>query len=104
VRVEQGGKLVGGGGASADVVFAEPGQALQFGEADVGGLKPAQAVAVGAQVVGEFVAVAGVGLGAGGTPAGTRGMKRGGMHRKDGMPGREEPVDDEAVRAFDDDR
>ena len=35
---------------------------------------------------------------------GRAGVKSGGMHGKDRVPRREEPVDDQAVRAFDDDR
>jgi hypothetical protein len=62
VRVQEGAELVAGRGAGTQVVLAQPHQSLQLLQARVGWAQPAQPVPVGAQVVGELVAVAGIGL------------------------------------------
>ncbi|MCX4586383.1 hypothetical protein OOK40_25915 [Streptomyces sp. NBC_01481] len=69
VGVQQCGELVDGGDFGLDVVGALPGERLQVEGGLVGGLQAGQEVAVGAEVVGEFHAVARVRFGLGGTPA-----------------------------------
>jgi hypothetical protein len=104
VVAEHRPQLVGGGGAGADLVLAEPDQGLQLAQAGVGGFEPAQPVPVGAQVIGELVAVAGIGLRAGCSPPGPCGEERGRVHRDDRVPGGEQPVDDQAAGLLDDHR
>jgi len=85
------------------VVFAQPDQCLEVAGGVIQRLQAAEPVAVGAQVVGEFVAVAGVRFGAGGAPAGPGGVERGRMDGHDRVAGGQEPVDDQAAGSFDSD-
>jgi hypothetical protein len=104
VGVQQRAELVAGRGLGLEVVVAQPDQGLQLAGAGVHRLEPAQPVAVGARVLGQLVAVAGVGLGAGGAPAGPGGVERSRVDRDHGVAGGDEPVDDQAVAALDGDR
>ena len=99
--IKQRAELVAGRGPGRDVVVAQPYQRLQLTGGRVHRLEPAQPVAVGAQVVGQLVAVAGVGLGAGSAPAGPGGMERARVDRDDRVSGGDEPVNDQALSAFD---
>jgi hypothetical protein len=96
VGIQQRAELVAGRGPGRDVVVAQPDQRLQLPGGRVHRLEPAQPVAVGAQVVGQLVAVAGVGLGAGSAPAGPGGMERARVDRDDRVSGGDEPVNDQA--------
>jgi hypothetical protein len=71
VGLEQGAELVGGGGLGLQVVRAQARDGLQVQGGGIGGLPAAQPVAVGAQVLGQLEAVAGVGGGLGRAPAGS---------------------------------
>ena len=62
MRLEQGAELVAGRGAGPHMVLTQPHQSLQLLEACVGWVQPAQPMPVGTQIVGELVAVAGIGL------------------------------------------
>jgi hypothetical protein len=104
VRLQQGAELVAGRGAGPHVVLAEPHQGLEFLEARVGPIQPAEPVPVGAQVVSQLVAVAGVGLGPGRAPARTRRPERGRVDGHDRMSSGHQAVDDQAAGALDDDR
>ena len=104
VVAEHRPQLVGGRGAGADLVLAQPHQGLQFPQARVGGLRAAQPVPVGAQVIGELVAVTRIGFGSRGSPPGPGRVKRGRVHRHHRMPGRQQPVDDQAAGLLDDHR
>ena len=99
--VQQRAELVAGRGLGRNMVVAQPDQGLQLTGDRVGRLESAQPMAVGAQVVGELVAVAGVGLGTGGTPPRPGGMERARVDRDDGVPGGQQPVHDQTVAAFD---
>ena len=81
--LQQGAQLVGQGDAGADQVVAAAHQAAQ-GLDRVGlGRERAQAMAVGAQDVGQDEGVAGVALGADGPVAGPAGLDHVGMDRGD---------------------
>jgi hypothetical protein len=86
------------------VILAQPHQALELLEARVGAIQPAQPVPIGAQIVGQLVAVASVGLGPGGTPARTRRPERGRVHRHHRVPSGHQAVDNQPAGALDDDR
>jgi hypothetical protein len=58
VGVQQGAELVAGRDLGLDVVLAEPHQGLEFAGGILQRLQPPQSMAVGAQVVGQPVAVA----------------------------------------------
>lgn len=100
---EQGAELVAGRRACANVVIAQAHEGLKFSQAAVDRHEAAQAVAVGAQVVGEFIAVTRIGLGAGGAPSRPGGMEGGGVHGHDRISGLEQAVDDQPTGTFDDD-
>jgi len=68
------------------VVIAEPDELLQVAGRLVGQGESAEAVAFGAQVVGQLVAVTGVGLGSAGSPTGAGGVERVGVDRTTGCP------------------
>lgn len=102
VRVQGGGELVDRGGPGADLVITQPDQCLQFAESRVHWFQPAQPVPVGTQVVGQLVAVTGIGLGARGTPPGAGGVERRRMHRDDRVAGGEETVDNQTAVLLDD--
>jgi hypothetical protein len=104
VGVQQRAQLVAGSGASTNVVLTQPDQGLQLPQPWIEGLEPAQPVAVGAQIVSQLVAVTRIGLGAGSAPAGSSGMKGGGMHRDDRMAGGQQPVNHQPVGPFNDHR
>jgi hypothetical protein len=104
VRLQQGAELHAGRGAGAHVVLAQPHQGLQLLEAHIGWVQPAQPVPVGAQGVSQLVAVAGIGLGPGGTPARTGSPERGGVHRHHRVTGSQQAVHDQPTGALDDDR
>jgi hypothetical protein len=104
VRLEQGAELIAGRGAGAHVVLAQPHQGLEFLKAWVGAIQPAEPVAVGAQVVGELVAVAGIGLRPRRAPPRAGGPERGGVHRHDWVTGGEQALHDQPTGALDDDR
>jgi hypothetical protein len=101
MSLQQGAELVAGGGLGLYVVFAQPDQGLELAGGGVQGSQSAQPVAVGAQVVGQLVAVAGVGLGPGRAPAGPGGVERGGVDRHDRMAGGQQPVDDQPAGLLD---
>jgi hypothetical protein len=96
--------LVAGRGAGPQVVLAQPHQGLELLEARVRAVQPAKPVPVSAQVVGQLVAVAGVGLGPRRAPAWTRRPERGGVHGHDRVPSGQQTVDDQPAGALDDDR
>ncbi len=99
--LEQGSQLVGGGDLGAHVVIAHADDGLQLGSRGAERFEPAEPVPFGAQVVGQLVAVAGVALGLGGTPAGPGGVEGVGVDRHHRMPRREQPGDDQAVSRLD---
>jgi hypothetical protein len=101
VSIQQGAELVAGGGLGLDVVLAQPDQGLQLAGGIVQGIESAQPVAVGAQVVGQLVAVARVGLGPCRAPAGSGSMERAGMDRHHRVAGGQEPVDDQPAGLLD---
>jgi hypothetical protein len=104
VRLQQGAELVAGRGAGPHVVLAEPHQGLEFLEARVGPIQPAQPVPVGPQVVSQLVAVTSVGLGPRRAPARPRRPERGRVDGHDRMSSGHQAVDDQAAGALDDDR
>jgi len=67
----------------------------------IGGLQAAQPVAVGAQVVGQLEAVAGVGFGLGRPPAGSGGVEAVGVDRDHGVAGGEQSVDHDPAGGLD---
>ena len=101
VSVQERAELVAGRGLGGNMVIAQPDQRLQLAGDRVHRLQPAQPVAVGTQVVRELVAIARIGLGAGGTPAGPGGMECPRVDRDHRVAGGEQPVDNQAVGAFD---
>jgi hypothetical protein len=104
VLAEQRRQLVGRRDARLDVIVAQPHQRLQLPRRLVERSQRAQAVLVGAEQVGEPVGIAGVGLRAGALPARARGMEGVGVDRHYFVAGREQPVDQQPVRALDRDR
>jgi len=99
--VQQRPELVAGGSLGGDVVVAQPDQGLQLAGDRIRRLQPAWPVPVGAQVIGELVAVARVGLGAGGAPTRPSSMEGARVDRDDRMTGGQQSSDDQAVAAFD---
>jgi hypothetical protein len=104
MRLQQGAELVACRGPGTHVVLTQPHQSLQLLEAQVGWVQPAQPVPIGAQVVSELVAVAGIGLRSRRAPARTGGPERGGVHRHHWVTGGEQTVHDQPTGALDDDR
>ena len=104
MRLQQGAELVAGCGAGSHVVLTQPHQGLQLLEACVGWVQPAQPVPIGAQVVSQLGAVAGIGLRPRRAPARTGGPERGGVHRHHWVTGGEQAVHDQTTGALDDDR
>jgi hypothetical protein len=100
VGIQQRAELHAGRGLGLDVVVTPPHQGLQLAGDPVHRLEAAQPVAVGAQVLSQLVAVAGVGLGAGGTPPRPGGMKRAGVDRDDRVAGGQQPGHDTPVAAL----
>jgi hypothetical protein len=99
VPAQQGGQLVGGGHLRLNLVGSHPARRLQLGGGGVEGL---EAVPVGAQLVGQLVAVAGVGLGPAGAPAGPRRVERVGVDGHHRVPGRQESVHHQTRSGLDD--
>jgi hypothetical protein len=104
VRLQQGAELVASRGAGPHVVLTQPHQSLQLLEAHVGWVQPAQPVPVGAQVVGQLVAVARIGLRSRRAPARAGGPERGGVHRHHWVTGGQQPLDNQPTAALDNDR
>ena len=102
--LEQGAELVAGRGAGAHVVFPQPHQRLQLLEAQVRWVQPAQPVPIGTQVIGELVAVAGIGLRSRRAPARASGPERSGVHRHHWVTGGQQTLHDQTTGALDDDR
>jgi hypothetical protein len=75
VGLQQRTELVAGRDLGLDVVLAQPDQGLKLPGGLVQRLQPPQPVAIGAQLVGQLVAVTRVGLGPGGAPAGRAAWK-----------------------------
>ena len=86
------------------MILAQPHQGLELLQARVGPVQPAEPVPVGAQVVGQLVAVTSVGLGPGRAPARPRRPERGRVHGHDRMPSSHQAVHDQPAGALDDDR
>jgi hypothetical protein len=86
------------------MILAQPHQGLELLQAWVGPIQPTEPVPIGAQVVGQLVAVAGVGLGPGRAPAWAGSPKRGRVHGHDRVPSGQQAVDDQPAGALDDDR
>jgi hypothetical protein len=101
VGVQERAELQAGCGLGRHMIVAQPDEGLQLAADRIWWLQPAQPVAVGAQVVGQLVAVARVGLGAGGAPARPGGVERARVDRDDRVPGGQQPGDDEALAALD---
>jgi hypothetical protein len=104
VRLEQGAELIAGRGAGPHMVLTQPHQSLELLEAHLGWVQPAQPMPVGPQVVGQLVAVAGIGLGPRRAPPRAGGPERGGVHRHDWVTGGEQALHDQPIGALDDDR
>jgi hypothetical protein len=101
VVVQQSTELVTGGSLGLDVVLAQPYQGLEFAGGIVQGIKSPQPVAVGAQVVGQLVAVARIGLGARRAPAGPGSVERAGVDRHHGVAGGQQPLHDQPAGLLD---
>jgi hypothetical protein len=104
VCLQQGAELHAGRGAGPQVVLAQPHQGLELLEARVGAIQPAEPVPVGAQVVGQLIAVAGVRLGPGRTPAWPGRPERGRVHGHDRVPSDQQAVHDQPAGALNADR
>ena len=102
--LQQGGQLVGQGDLRADQVVAAAHQAAQGFDGVGLGRERAQAVAVGAQDVGQDEGVARVALGGDGPVAGSAGLDRIGMDRGDDEARLDQGIDQEAGRSLDRDR
>jgi hypothetical protein len=83
------------------MIVTQPRQRLQLPGGGIQGPQPAQPVPIGAQVVGELEAVAGIGLGCGCTPAGPGGVEGVGVDGNDGVASGQQPVHDQAVGPLD---
>jgi len=104
VRIERRDQLVDRGRAGTDLVIAQPDQDLQLTQPGIHRFQTTQPMPVGAQVVGQLVAVSRVGLGARGAPPWAGGVERGGVHRHHGVARREQPVDHQTAVLLDDHR
>ena len=85
--------MIGGDGADGDVVVAYPHQRLELTSDGVERSEASEAVSVGAEVVGEPVAVGGSDFARPASRRSRRGVKRVGVHRHSRMTGCEEPFD-----------
>jgi len=101
VLVQQRRELVGSGDPCGELVVTQPHERLQLAGLAVKRLESPQPLSVGAQVVGEPVRVAGVGLRGCSLPARTRGGKRIRVNWHDRMTGRQQPLDQQAARPLD---
>ena len=101
VRLEQRVELVGGSGAGGDVVVAHPHQRLELTGDRVEWSQTPKAVSVSAKVVGQHVAVGGVGLRSPSSPAEPRGMERIRVHRHDWVPSGKQAFDDDPIGSLD---
>ena len=101
VGVQQRAKLVAGRGLGGHMIVTQPRQRLQLPGSGIQGTQPAQPVPIGAQVVGELEAVAGIGLGCGRTPAGPGGVEGVGVDGNDGVAGGQQPVHDQTAWPLD---
>jgi hypothetical protein len=96
VGLQQRAELVAGRDLGLDVVLAQPHQGLELAGGVVQRLQSPQPVAVGAQVLGQLVAVTRIGLGTGGAPAGP-----GGVDRHDRVAGSQQPIHDQPAGLLD---
>ena len=99
--VQQRCQPVGGSHLGFHVVVTQPGQRTQALRRWRQLMDDPEAVAVGAQVVGQAVAVLRIGLGPGGTPAGPGGVERVGVDRHHRMACCQQPLHDQAARPLD---
>ncbi len=102
--LQQGAELVGEGDVGGDEVVAAAHQGAQGFDGVGLGRERAQAMAVGAQDVGQDEGVAGVALGGDGAVAGSAGLDGIGMDRGDDEAGLDEGIDQEAGGPLDGDR
>ena len=101
VGVQQRAELVAGSGLGGHMVVTQPRQRLQLPGSGIQGTQPTQPVSIGAQVVGELEAVAGIGLGCGCTPAGPGGVEGVGVDGNDGVAGGQQPIHDQTAWPLD---
>jgi hypothetical protein len=101
--LEQAPEPVGEADAGGDEVVAAAGEGAQRLDLVGDGRERREAMAVGAQDVGEEVGVAGVGLPPGGAVARAAGLHGVGVDGHDGMAGGDERLDDEARGPLDGD-
>ena len=85
--------MVGGCDPGLDMVVSDPDQSLQVAGRLVDRPQSPQAVAIGSQVVGEAVAVTGVGLCARDAPARAGGVEGVGVNRDDRVAGFKQTLD-----------
>ncbi len=101
VRIEQRLELIGGGNPGLDVIVAHPNQGLQLAGHRIHGPQPAQAAAVGAQIIGQAIAVPRVRLRMRRTPSRARRIKSVWMDGNHWMASLHQPFHDQTARAFD---
>jgi hypothetical protein len=101
--VQQAAQAVGQADALGDQIVATADQGAQRLDLVGAGRQGPEAVAVGAQDVGEHEGVAGIALAAGGAVAWPAGPDDVGVDRHDRMAGLEQGVDDQPARALDGD-
>jgi hypothetical protein len=101
--LEEAPQLVGEGHLLGDEVVAAADEGSKRQNAVALRRQRAQAVAVGAQDVGEHEGVAGIALGAGGAVAWPTGLEQVGVDRDERMAGGDEAIDDEPRRPLDGD-
>ena len=101
--LEQGPELIGEGAALDDEIVAAAHQGAEGARRVGQGLEGAEAMAVGAEQIGEDEGVARITLAARRRVAGPTGLERVGMDGDDRVAGVHEDIDDEARGAFDGD-
>jgi hypothetical protein len=104
MSVEEGGQLIAGGDSGLDLIVAAADQGLEVARDLAEWLQAAQPVTIGAQEVGQAVAVAGVRFGARGAPAGTGGVEGVGVDGHQGVALGQQPLHDQAAGPLDGDR
>ena len=102
--LEQAPELVGQGDPLGDQVIAAAHQRAQRPDLVRAGRERAEAVAIGAQDIGQHVGVAGIALTAGGAITRPAGLDDVGMDRHDRVAGGDQRVDDQAGWPLDGDR
>jgi hypothetical protein len=102
--VEQGAELVGECDALRDQVVPATDRGAECLDLAGGGCERAEAMAVGAQDVGQHEGIARVGLAAGGAVAGPAGADHVGMDGDDRVAGLDQGVDDQPRRTLDGNR